>query len=146
MKGIYLDTNILVHYIRKEPYRGLKSSSILKKLLLCSKRGAIKLYTSSLLLDEVSSCCKNLVREVRRILNDYSIILVPYTLEDKKRAMELGPTNAKDALHAVVVTKLGVDMLLTNNVSDFLYGGIKAFLRENGVEVQDILFIYALCR
>ena len=146
MKRIYLDTNVLVTYVRKEPYRGLKSSSILKKLLSCSRQGMVKLYTSSLLLDEVSSCCRNLIKDVRRVIRDNGIILVPYTVEDRKRAKEIDTANFKDALHALVATKLGVDLLITNNVSDFLYGGIKSLLREKNVEVQDIIYIYAFCR
>jgi predicted nucleic acid-binding protein len=113
---LYLDTNVIMDFLL-----GRDSAAYKLIIKICIERHEV--IVSSLLLQELEKHGLRIDPLIALLQSHTMVIFCSATKDDRMQA-ELLPTHYADALHKVLATRYGADILVTKNVKDFPFKDI----------------------
>lgn len=117
----FIDANVFIYHINRNPVFGETSQKILQRV-----EGGEEAVTSTLVLEEVfihveqEYSARDIAAVLHSILSYVSLRIVPYTIEDMLRSIEIlenvgFAVDWDDAIIAAVMERLGIQEIYSND-------------------------------
>ena len=117
----FIDANVFIYHINRNPVFGETSQKILQRV-----EGGEEAVTSTLVLEEVfvhveqEYSARDIAAVLHSILSYVSLRIVPYTIEDMLRSVEIlenvgFAVDWDDAIIAAVMERLGIEEIYSND-------------------------------